>query len=68
MAKFKLLYEKDAKTGPKNYYPILHLPHSSSNVPSTSRIIPKVVQKVLASPTIQDLNHFTRRFSLITLQ
>ena len=31
-AKLKPLSKKDAKTGPKNYYPILSLPHSSFNI------------------------------------
>ena len=46
-AKLKPLYKKDAKTGRKNYYPILSpsfiIQYSSVNIPSTALIIQKVI-------------------------
>ena len=52
-AKLKPLYKKDAKTGPKNYYPILSLPHSSFNIPSTALIIQKVIHD--QAQTLQEM-------------
>ena len=79
-AKLKPLYKKDAKTGPKNYYPILSLPHSSFNInhpifpPPHSSFKRLFMTKLkhyrkwlAASPTIQNLNHI-HRVSLITVR